>query len=230
MRFCDLFISYKIGLKGIKSTIPFTKLPFYRKIAVALIFTFSLISAFLLIIKYYKIAFTIMSATILLLIIFLIIDSTKRNLEKMLKQHYSPYSQKRMRMVIQVLEKYKIDVKNMDLIDMLISEAKAAQIQCDYLTPLKKSIKVLGAIIIPIVAYAAQKIGEDTPQGDILALAIQLIIIILLIFSIIFAFATIVKDVLYIEYNQYNNFISDLHQIKIFYSMNDKMSYLPNDI
>lgn len=27
MRFCDLFISYKIGLKSIKSTIPFTKLP-----------------------------------------------------------------------------------------------------------------------------------------------------------------------------------------------------------
>lgn len=230
MRFCDLFISYKIGLKGIKSTIPFTKLPFYRKIAVALIFTFSLISAFLLIIKYYKIAFTLMAATILLLIIFLIIDSTKRNLEKMLKKHYSPYSQKRMRMVIQVLENYKIDVKNMDLIDMLISEAKAAQIQCDYLTPLKKSIKILGAIIIPIVAYAAQKIGEDTPQVDILALAIQLIIIILLIFSIVFAFATIVKDVLYLEYNQYNNFISDLHQIKIFYSMNDKMLYLRNDI
>ena len=227
MRFCDLFISYKIGLKGIKSTIPFTKLPFYRKIAVALIFTFSLISAFLLIIKYYKIAFILMATTILLLIIFLIIDSTKRNLEKMLKQHYSP---KRMRMVIQVLEKYAIDVKNMDLIDMLISEAKAAQIQCDYLTPLKKSIKILGAIIIPIVAYAAQKIGEDTPQVDILALAIQLIIIILLIFSIVFAFATIVKDVLYLEYNQYNNFISDLHQIKIFYSMNDKMLYLRNDI
>ena len=34
MRFCDLFISYKIGLKNIKSTIPFTKLPLYRKIIV----------------------------------------------------------------------------------------------------------------------------------------------------------------------------------------------------
>lgn len=32
MRFCDLFISYKIGLKSIKSTIPFTKLPLYLQI------------------------------------------------------------------------------------------------------------------------------------------------------------------------------------------------------
>lgn len=28
MRFCDFFISYKIGLKGIKNSIPFTQLPF----------------------------------------------------------------------------------------------------------------------------------------------------------------------------------------------------------
>lgn len=31
MRFCDFFISYKIGLKGIKNIIPYTQLPLYRK-------------------------------------------------------------------------------------------------------------------------------------------------------------------------------------------------------
>ena len=31
MRFCDLFISYKIGLKSIKSTIPFTNFPFIER-------------------------------------------------------------------------------------------------------------------------------------------------------------------------------------------------------
>ena len=36
MRFCDFFISYKIGLKGIKNSIPFTQLPLYRKIAMEL--------------------------------------------------------------------------------------------------------------------------------------------------------------------------------------------------
>lgn len=45
MRFCDLFISYKIGLKDIKSTIPFTKLPLYRKIAVVAIFSIIIINA-----------------------------------------------------------------------------------------------------------------------------------------------------------------------------------------
>ena len=36
---------------------------------------------------------------------------------------------------------------------MLIEEAKQAQIQCDYIAPLKKPFKTLGAIIIPIVAF-----------------------------------------------------------------------------
>lgn len=43
MRFSDLFISYKIGLKEIKSTIPFTKLPLYRKIAVITLFSISIL-------------------------------------------------------------------------------------------------------------------------------------------------------------------------------------------
>ena len=49
MRFCDLFISYKIGLKSIKSTIPFTKLPLYRKIFVIILFASAIISGILLI-------------------------------------------------------------------------------------------------------------------------------------------------------------------------------------
>lgn len=47
MRFCDLFISYKIGLKSIKSTIPFTKLPLYRKI-----FVIILLQVLLLVVSY----------------------------------------------------------------------------------------------------------------------------------------------------------------------------------
>lgn len=221
MRFCDLFISYKIGLKGIKNTIPFTKLPFYRKIAVILTFLLSVISIFMLLFKRYKIAFWIMFGALFLIFIFVIIDTFKRNLIKMLKNHYSPYSHKRMRMVIEVLEEYKIDISNTNLIDMLISEAEIAQIQCDYLTPLKKPLKTLGAIIIPIVVYIAKEIKSKAPPEDQLTLAILALIIILLIFSVFFALVPIAKDFLYRDYNKYDNFISDLRQIKIFYS-NDK--------
>ena len=159
MRFCDLFISYKIGLKNIKSTIPFIKLPLYRKIFVIILFASAITSGILLIFRQTWASYSPIGCGTLSLIVFFIIDSTKRNLEVMLKEHYTPYSEKRMLMTINVLKKYEIDIHNNTSIDMLIEEAKFAQIQCDYIAPLKKPLKTLGAIIVPIIAFVAQKIG-----------------------------------------------------------------------
>lgn len=160
MRFCDLFISYKIGLKGIKSTIPFTKLPLYRKIFVIIFFASAIVSGILLLFKLTLASYIPIALGALSFIIFIIIDSLKRNLEAMLDEHYTPYSESRMKMVIEVLTKYNININDPELLDMLINEAKYAQIHCDYLAPLIKPFKTLGAITIPIIAFVAQKIGE----------------------------------------------------------------------
>ena len=55
----------------------------------------------------------------------------------MLNEHYSPYSEKRMQMTIDVLNNYKISIHDFEAIDLLIEEAKLAQSHCDYLAPLK---------------------------------------------------------------------------------------------
>lgn len=218
MRFCDFFISYKIGLKDIKSTIPFTKLPLYRKIAVIITFACTIISSLLLVLTLHTAALITLFIGIISLIIFLIIDSRKNNLEVMLNEHYSPYSKKRMDMVIKVLKKYNINIQNIDSLDLLIEEAQKAQIQSDYLLPLKKPIKILGAIIFPIVAYVAEKIGDSATQSEMITMSIQVIIIVILICSLIFSLTSIVKDILYHDYNKYNELISDLRQIKLFYA------------
>ena len=97
----------------------------------------------------------------------------------MLDNHYKLYSQNRMKMLISVLKNYNIQVTNSDIIDLLITEAKTAQIQCDYLLPLKKPFKALGAIIIPIVIYAAQKIADATTVNELLTISLQIIFIIM---------------------------------------------------
>ena len=74
---------------------------------------------------------------ILFFIVFFIFDSTKRNLSVMLKEQCIPYSKKRMYMTINVLKNFEIDIHNNTSIDMLIEEAKLAQIQCDYISSLK---------------------------------------------------------------------------------------------
>ncbi|MFR7842858.1 MAG: hypothetical protein ACLU3U_07275 [Gallintestinimicrobium sp.] len=105
-----------------------------------------------------------------------------------------------------------------DSLDMLIEEAKQAQIQCDYIAPLKKPFKTLGAIIIPIVAFVAQKIGNAASQDEMITMALQVIVLVLLTFSLIFSLTPIIKDILYRDYNKYDDFIYDLRQIKLFYA------------
>ena len=87
MRFCDIFISYKIGLKNLKNTIPFTKLPLYRKIAVIAIFAITIVSVLLYIFKLYIAGLITLGIGIVSLVVFIIIDSKKNNLEIMLKEH-----------------------------------------------------------------------------------------------------------------------------------------------
>ena len=180
MRFCDLFISYKIGLKNIKSTIPFTKLPLYRKIIVIILFASAITSGILLIFRQTWASYIPIGLGVLSLIIFFIIDSTKRNLEVMLQQHYAPYSEKRINMTINVL--------------------------------------TLGAIIVPIIAFVAQKIGNAATTDEMITMAVQVIILVLLTFSLIFSLTPIIKDILYRDYNKYDDLIYDLRQIKLFYA------------
>ena len=224
MRFCDLFISYKIGLKGIKSTIPFTKLPLYRKVFVIILFASAIFSGILLMFKQTWASYIPIILGIISMLVFFIIDSLKKNLKVMLNEHYSTYSEKRMQMTIDVLNNYKINIHDFESIDLLIEEAKIAQIQCDYLAPLKKPLKTLAAIIVPIVVYVAEKIGDSTSQNEMIIMAAQIIAIVLLIFSLIFSLTPIVKDILYRDYNKYGELIYDLRQIKLFYAKENSSS------
>lgn len=224
MRFCDLFISYKIGLKSIKNTVPFIKLPLYRKIAVIATFSISILSILLFMLKLYIPSYIVFGVNIISIVIFLIIDSRKNNLELMLKKHYSPYSRKRMAMVINILKEYSINVQNINTLNLLIEEAQKAQIQCDYLQPLKKPLKILGAIIFPIIAYVAEKIGDTASKREMVTMTASIIVVVLLIFSIIFSLTPILKWVLYREYNKYSELIYDLRQIKLFYAKEDSSS------
>ncbi|EFD04669.1 hypothetical protein [Peptostreptococcus anaerobius] len=218
MRFSDLFISYKIGLKGIESTIPFTELPLYRKITIVIFLIGIIISGILYIFIQNIFSFTPIALSLISLIIFAIIDSKKSTLSYMLENYYIPYSKERMDMTIEVLKKYKINIENVDSLDMLITEAKYAQAECDFLSQFKKSFKTLGSIIIPIVVSISKKISEAATLTDIINMAALEIILILLIFSLIFTFAPIIKDLFYRDYNKYTELIYDLRQVKLFYA------------
>lgn len=218
MRFCDLFISYKIALKELKSTIPFTVLPLYRKIAIITMFSLTIILCIFFTLKSNIAVLITFFVIIILIAIFRFIDSRKENLEIMLQAHYLPYSQERMDMIIKILQQYQIDIHNASSINLLIEEAQTAQIQYDYFLPLRKPLKTLSAAIIPIVIYVANKIGDNASQNKMIQMSIVSIIIILLIFSLVFTLGSIAKDIFYQDYNKCDELIYDLRQVKLFYT------------
>lgn len=217
MRFSNFFISYKIGLKNIKSTIPFTKLPLYRKIFIILVFVLGVLGMLFAFFYCTTVSLLFSISLCVCVILSLVIDSTKKNQDEMLKKHYAPYSAERMSMVCDLLEQYNLKTTDFEKIDLLIEEAKSAQTQCDYYDTLKKPLKTLSAIIIPIVAYFAQKVGDSASSNELIPLLIPILVIIICCYAILFALAPIVKSIVNRDYNKYSQLISDLTQIKIFY-------------
>ena len=224
MRFSDLFISYEIGLKSIKSTIPFTKLPTYRKVFMIFFIASMILSGIIWLITQRYFSAIPMGIGILSIIIFWIIDSRKNNLQIMLNDHYAPYSRRRMQMVIDVLAEYNINIRDLKSIDSLIEEAKLAQKEYDYINDIKKSFKALKAMTIPIIVFIAEKIGDNVKTNEMIEMAIVLMTIIILIFALIFLLEPIINELFHINYNKYQKLIDDLRQIKLFYATAHSMN------
>lgn len=218
MRFCDLFLSYKLSLKNVKSSIPFTKLPLYRKMFVFIFLILFVLSVIFVGLNKKMLALMFLVFNVITFLVFFVIDSTKHNLNTMLNEHYKPYSKKRMDAVLEILRQYDIDVNNTNSIDELINEAKIEQIKCDYISPIKKPFGILVSVIIPIVVYNANKIGEITSPNKLIEISLLFIVYILLAFSLFLMIFPLLKDIIYRDYNRYEDFICDLRQIKLFYS------------
>ena len=213
MRFCDLFLSYKIALKEIKSTIPFTELPLYRKVFMVIFLAGILISGIFFVVGWRAAATVLLLLWALFLLGFIFVDARKKNQQKMLDEHYKPYSEKRMKMALDVLKKYGLDAGDAETIDRLIEEAKYAQEKCDYAEALKKPFKTLGAMIIPIVVFIANEISGAATFDEKILMAVQAIMVIILTFSLVVLLAPTIKDFLSSDYNKYEEFIYDMRQL-----------------
>lgn len=217
MRFCDFFIEYKIGLKKMKNSIPWTKLPLYRKIFIIITFIIGVLLILFTLLKLYLALFIAIGVILFLVIAFIAIDASKNNLREMLDKHYSIYSFNRMIMLKEIFKKYNLKINDTDAINLLIAQAEKEKIENNPFLSLKKPIKTLGAIIIPIVVYVAKDIAETSSSNELIYLASLYITISFCLISIIYAITPIVISIFYSDYNRYDALIYDLNQLKIFY-------------
>ena len=137
----------------------------------------------------------------------------------MLEEHYKPYSRARITMLKDLLKKYgiKLDTDDaVDKLDLLIQQAEEGKIYNNPLFDFKKSIKLLGAGIIPAIIYVADQFAERASMEEIIAVATFYIVVFSMIFAIIFAVQPGIMRIIYPDNDKYEKLIYDLKQLKIF--------------
>ena len=223
MRFNEFFIEYKIGLKSIGNLIPWKDSPMYRKvfsiIMLVVIVSFSLFEIVLILLtsQVYLPLFCVMIGIIVMMLIVLsIIDSSEKNVKRMLNNYYSTYSYKRMNMLKQIFQKYGLNVTDSTTIDLLIKEAEMAQKKNCFIFP-TKGVGILGAAIASIIMFVAKKIAEEWSTDELVYMALLVILIIVCLILIIIAFVPSFQDIVYPDNRKYDDLIYDLRQLKIFY-------------
>lgn len=224
MRFCDFFTEYKIGLKEIKKKSSWKESPCYMKISLIIIFICVLLAALLSIlillfnVEIPKILFYILyGAVVVIFIICELISSSLKNLKETLYNYSRIYSYNRMNMLKSIFQKYNLDISNSITIDLLIQEAKEAQIENDPFNIKNKPSKILQVAIIPIITYVATKIAETFTIDNLIYIALLAIIIIFCIIVFYIALFPVIKGIIYLDNSKYDNLIYDLRQLKIFY-------------
>lgn len=235
MRFNNFFMEYKLGLKKIGSFISWNKLPFYRKFFIFLLSIASVFYVIFIILAVSKkqinatwfldgsVIFTIILTAIVA--IFNFIDSMKNFRSRMLQDHYNPNSKDRMNMLIDLLEQYGIKLNTVDSFDrvnLLIQQAEESKTINNPFLNFKKYIKLLGAAIIPAVAYVANKIAEQLSIHDLLIIVIGCGMILAITAVIIFALQPVIMKIVYPDNDKYEELIYDLKQLKIFYCNSDE--------
>ena len=104
MRFNDLFISYKIGLKNVGNNNQFTYWPLSRKVLMISSYTCVSICSILFYFVQNSFLYILSGLSIIPLIVYYIIDFRTNNIIERLEKQYIPYSKERMNMVIETLK------------------------------------------------------------------------------------------------------------------------------
>ena len=229
MRFNNFFMEYKLGLKGIKKTIPLKELPFFRKAFLISLIATSCVSLILFLFLgqgNWTVLYVILAILFVLHWgVFTWMDSRRENRKDMLKNHFIPYSKERMSMLITLLKNYGIksdQTDYLDKIDLLIQQAEENKIKDNPFLAIGKSLKLFCTVVIPAIVFVATKVAEQLSIQNLIVIVIGYVILLGSFFAMIFALHPFIMKFGYPDYEMYEELIYDLKQLKIFYCNSDE--------
>ena len=219
MRFSDFFIEYKLKVLGISPYIKFRDMDKYKLIGLGISIFSITIGAILFVLK--KDAFGYFYAvSVISMVITLLLAGRKKEKEKMLNNHYKPYSRKRMRAFSELLNDYGVNYKDEKKMSMLIEQADLAKERYSILKGIKSPINAVSTyIIIPIIISVLNRLIENIELNLLLTETIQWILLIFMLIGMWIAMSSMVKSMFGGDSAKYEDLKYDLQQMMIFGDM-----------
>lgn len=222
MRFNNFFVEYTLRLKEIddKAGMPeFLKV--FLKILKVMGCVYGVLLIFFLLVLQNVVWVLIVIVAILLLIMWVVLKCYEFiNRSKLLNEYRKPYSRDRMKMLINLLKDYGIKLNSsdsFDKVDLLIKQAEEDKIKYRPFLFLYKFLQVFTSITIPVVAWVATKIAEGLTIENLIVIVFIYVVLVAMFLLCAFSIKSFIIEVIYPDYNKYEELIYDLKQLKIFY-------------
>ena len=129
-------------------------------------------------------------------------------IEKKLISFYEDFSYKRKEALLELLNEYNIDIKDIDSFLKIVKEKK----QKESFIVLKKFIKLFILIVIPLISILIKEIVSGISIGNMLIFLFLTVIVCL----IITMFSATIEEIIYWNKEYYSYLIDDLEEIIIF--------------
>ena len=126
-------------------------------------------------------------------------------------QNSKEYSTDRMNILLDLFKENNLPITTQK-IDLLIDEAKQAEQDANLFLPIKKPVKALSVLIVPITIYIIQQQFTSSNVGA--SNVILLLVYCILIFVAVYTLISFIEGIMY---GIYDDLIYDLRQLKIFY-------------
>ena len=219
MRFSIFFMEYKLKVLGISPYIKFRDMDRYKLIGLGISIFSIIVGVLLFVLK--KGAFGYFyGISVISMVITLLLAGRKKEREKMLNNHYKPYSEKRMRTFSKMLKDYGIDYNDEKKMSMLIEQADMAKERDSIIKGIKSPINAASTyIIIPIIMSVLNRLIENIELSLLLTETLQWILLIFMLIGMWIAMSSMVKSMFGGDSVKYEDLKYDLQQMMIFGDM-----------
>lgn len=216
MRFCDLFVEYKIMLDSLSKRKPWKSLPLTHKM-VTMIFIF----LYLLMLLFLILQIEYLAAIIGMLIAGAVLGMfgfswRKKDVEKRLNEIYKPYAKKRRSALVQLLRRYNIDPSDENCLKQLLDLAEDEKKRNHPPLSRIKPLVYISSFFSTVFLYLVKAMIDQASQLELIEMGVFFLAGFAVVSGLIYAVIQIFEWILPGNKMLYEDFKIDIKQLIVF--------------